>query len=165
MRKVLVILMVIGAVNLLGAKGFYDQLTPPQRKAFSEDWLMTGKAYLEADNKKDARASFTYSHNLYPMGEAASEARELLSKHFKVGLSYNPDTQFSAYVKRAEKLSGSRRLNNYLMALVIKPENADTLYKVALTYKSLDNIEKAKEYARLAIEAGYDKEKVDESLK
>lgn len=164
MKKLLLIVMVFMVVNLVGAKSFYDELDPSQRKAFSADWLDTGKAYLDSKDLKNAKACFIYSHELYPMGEAATEARSLLKDKFNKTVSYDADKSFAAFVKRGEKLSGIKSINNYLMALEIK-QDAEVLYKIALVYKELDEIDKAKSYAKRAIEAGYDASKIDDDLK
>ncbi len=157
--------MLLFCMNFTAFAKTYDNLTPDQRKAFASDWLDTGKAYIAKHKSKNAKACFLYVNELYPIGKEAEEARTLLKENFKITINYNPDTQFKAYVKRADTLKNDNyRLNNILMALEIK-EDKDALYKAAYLYNTLGDKEKSSEYLKKALDSGYPRDSVDPGLK
>lgn len=141
-----------------------DELNPAQRKKLSEAWVETGQAYLDAGDKKNAKASLNYAVDWYPMGSATQQARTLLRKHFGISSIYNADKEFAKFVKRAGLLiTPKHQLNNYLMALEVR-EDQDILYKVAEIYFGMNDYDNAALYIQKAVGAGYPVEKVSPSL-
>ncbi len=168
MKKILALLAIILISNTFYAKGFSvkhaDELNPSQRMKMSEAWAETGQAYMDAGDKKNAKASLIYSVEWYPMGVEAQKVRVQLMKNFKVSMVYNVNTEFKKYVDRGNKLAiAKHKLNNYLMALEAK-QDADVMYLVAVQYNDLGQKDKAAEYLKKAIAAGYAQDKVDSSL-
>ncbi|URA10778.1 hypothetical protein [Thermospira aquatica] len=142
----------------------YSMYSPDARKTLASDWLLTGKAYLQVKKYSKAKNCFIYAHNLYPMGEAAQEAREILSQQFKVKLTYDAEKTFTTFVSQAQRANNLQsRINLYLMALDAK-KDARIYEQVALTYLELGQRDKAKEYALMAVQAGLPKEELDSRL-
>lgn len=166
MRKITVLALAAGF--LAAALGFsnntnFDPMKPAKRKELSSSWLETGKAFLEAGKNKNARASFMYAIEAYPMGDSASEARSLLKEKFNTTLSYNPVAVFNGFVKRAEKSADDIKLNLYLMALEVK-DDANVDYQVARLYYKAGSKNEAKDYLVRALAAGLDKSQVEADL-
>lgn len=143
----------------------YSLYSPDARKTLASDWLNTGKAFLQVKKYSKAKNCFMYAHRLYPMGEAAAEARDLLLKNFKVKISYDPEQTFSSYVAEAQRAANLQtKINLYLMALDAK-KNARIYEQVALCYLQLKKVDKAKEYAFMAKEAGLSEQELDSRLR
>ncbi|MCX7882608.1 MAG: hypothetical protein N2314_05245 [Brevinematales bacterium] len=143
----------------------YSLYSPDARKTLAQDWLQTGKAYLQVKKYSKAKNCFLYAHKLYPMGEAAAEARALLSQHFKVSLTYDAEKTFASFVAEAQKAKNIQtRINLYLMALDAK-RDARIYEQVALAYLALGQKDKAKEYAFMAKEAGLPEQELDSRLR
>ncbi len=143
----------------------YSMYSPDARKTLANDWLLTGKAYLQVKKYSKAKNCFVYAHNLYPMGEAAQEAREILAQQFKVKLTYDAEQTFASFVSQAQRADNLQaRVNLYLMALDAK-RDARIYEQVALTYLQLGQRDKAKEYALMAVQAGLPQEELDSRLK
>ena len=160
MKKYVVLTLVLLSLNMVFAKrtklNFVDQLGPTQRKSFAAAWLETGKAYLKSGDKKDAKASFQYCIKLYPYGDKAAEARKHIKQITGKGLKYNAEDSYKYFIKRAGKLKNTKlKLNNVLMAMELKVE-ADVAALAADLYYTLGKNDKAAEYAKKALEAGYD---------
>ncbi|OHD56619.1 MAG: hypothetical protein A2014_04320 [Spirochaetes bacterium GWF1_49_6] len=151
-------------VNLGAAKNpkdytFYDSLDPAARKEFSDAWLSAGKAFLDAGKSKKAKASFLFTYYLYPMGESSDEACGLLSDNFKETYTYDADKFFSYYMKHGKSLADTaQKLNNFLMALEVKPSDPNANFEAAKAYYEMGDMEKAKSFLKSAIENGLDPE-------
>jgi tetratricopeptide (TPR) repeat protein len=143
----------------------YSMYSPDARKTLANDWLNTGKAYLQVKKYSKAKNCFLYATRLYPMGEAAAEARQILASQFKVKVAYDPEQTFASFVAEAQKASNLQsKINLYLMALDAK-KDARIYEQVALCYLQLGNKDKAKEYALMAKEAGLSDAELDSRLK
>ncbi|MFN4215894.1 MAG: hypothetical protein ACK4HQ_00620 [Brevinematales bacterium] len=143
----------------------YSMYSPDARKTLAQDWLQTGKAYLQVKKYSKAKNCFIYANRLYPMGEAAAEARSLLSQHFKVTLTYDPEKTFASFVAEAQRARNTQtKINLYLMALDAK-RDARIYEQVALAYLELGQKDKAREYAFMAKEAGLPEQELDSRLK
>lgn len=165
-KAVLIALAVLIAGSVYArTQSFYDELGPAQRAKFAQDWLDTGKAYFSAHDKRNAQACYEYASDLYPMGDAASEARDLLKSQFGVTKAYDADTVFSFYVNRARTLTDTQyKINNYLMSLEIK-QDADVLYQVAYLYWQANDKTNAAVYLKKAVAAGYSADKIAAEMK
>jgi tetratricopeptide (TPR) repeat protein len=151
-------------VNLGGAKNpkdytFYDDLDPAARKEFADAWLSAGKAFHDAGKAKKAKASFLFTYYLYPMGDSSVEACDLIKKNFKETYTYNADKFFSYYMTHGKSLmDAKKKLNNFLMALEVKPGDPNANFAAAKAYYEMGDTEKAKSYLKTAIENGLDPE-------
>lgn len=143
----------------------YSLYSPEARKTLAQDWVQTGKAYLQVKKYSKAKNCFLYANKLYPMGEAAAEARQLLSQYFKINLTYDAEKTFATFVAEAQKAQNTQvKINLYRMALDAK-RNGRIYEQVALLYLSLGQRDKAKEYAFMAKEAGLPEQEMDSRLK
>jgi tetratricopeptide (TPR) repeat protein len=144
---------------------FYDDLSPAKRKELAKTWLDTGKAFYSAGKKNQAKASFLFSFYFYPMGSSSKEACALLKDYFNETLSYNSNQFFTIYMNRGKQLSkNSKKVNNYLMALEIKPGDPDANYETAKAYFDSGDKENAWIYLKKAIKYGYDTKKIPQKL-
>jgi tetratricopeptide (TPR) repeat protein len=142
-----------------------DNLSPSQRKILSSSWLDTGKTYYDNHKKIKARECFKFSNELYPMGADAREARNLLKKYFNLNVTYDPEKQYTEYIKRAASIEEPLyKLNSLLMALEIKQDKG-VLYESAVLFNKLNNRDKASEYLKKALDAGYPPDSIDPALK
>jgi len=166
MKKIIVTIILINLVSLLSSKTrFYDELMPSQRAKFAIEWLETGKKFYEVKKYNKAKACFEHVNNLYPMGNEAKEARELLKKYFNVNIRYNEENQYSYFVKRGDSIKDPlKKINNYLMALELKQDKS-LYHKIAYSYYLLNKNDDAKQYLNKAIEMGFPKDKIHPSLK
>jgi tetratricopeptide (TPR) repeat protein len=163
--KILLSLFVIFCIMSVGYTKVSDELSPDKRKAFSNDWLETGKAYQSAKKFSKAKDCYIYSIDFYPMGGSAEEARKILNDSFKLNLTYETNKVFSAFEKRGDSTEKPEyKLNNYLMALEVRDDKI-VFQKTALVYNKLGNKEKTAEYMKKAIDAGLKPEETDPGLK
>ncbi len=168
MKKIVALLFILGIVGTGFSKEtkvtYADEINPAQRKKMSEAWVETGQAYLDAGDKKNAKASFNYAIKWFSMGTSAQQARTLLKKNFGETVSYDAEKEFAKFVKRAKELKTAKHsLNNYLMALEIK-QDKEILYMAAKKYYELGDTTNAADYLQKALAAGYPVDKVDSKL-
>ncbi len=140
-------------------------LKPEQRKIFAENWLETGKTYFALNKRKNAKACYLFTIEVYPMGAAAEEARRLLKTDFSKKIIYNSEQTYSNYLKLAEKSTNKNfKLSNLEMAQVIR-KDADILYRIAVLQLALGNQDAAAASLNKALKMGYPAEKVEANLK
>lgn len=146
--------------------GFYLNLTPEQRKDLANDWLEAAKAFDMVGKSKKAIASYKHTFNLYPFGDAAQEAQNVLKDKYNIKLSYTKKS-FERYnlnlAKKYEKENYKYSVNAYLMAYDVSG-NPEYLYRASVVLYKNGLKTKAKELASEAISKGFDSNKVDPNI-
>jgi tetratricopeptide (TPR) repeat protein len=164
MRNILCIIIIL-FLSIPAFSKSYEELTPEKRQLFASDWLDTGKAFYASKKLTKAKTSYEYVIEIYPMGQDAEEARNLLKKQFNMSSKYNPDKEYLNYIKTADKQTNMIfKINNYLMAIEIKP-NKNVLQNVAVAFMRIGNKDKAMEYLNKAKEMGLKEAEIDPILK
>ncbi len=166
MKKLWVILLVAAvAVMGFGAKKSYDEFSPAKRMSIASDWLETGKAFQKNNKNRQAKASFTYAIEVYPMGKDAAEARQILKNQFDTDMPYNAESVFRSFMAKGDSLpNGKPKLNNYLMALEVRDDKTAN-HKAALVYLRIGDRANAAEYLRRAIAGGLTEGEINPALK
>lgn len=164
--KKMLFLVVIVSFGISTSYGFYLNLTPTQRKDLANDWLEAAKAFEKNGKTKKAIASYKHAYNLYPFGEAGKEAQKILKNRYNINLEETKKSFEEKNVKLAKKYEKSNykySVNAYLMAYEVS-NNPEYIYKASLVLYNNNQIPKAKELAREAINKGFNQEKVKPEL-